>query len=79
VNVTHQLSDSLGLSVFVVVFAAARSGTLEERELLGRSVAASLTAGAVMLAFALVLVLALIVRPGTTTKAAQIPDPFKST
>ena len=64
VNVAHQLGGSLGLAVLVVVFAAAGSGVLDARELLAQRIATSLTAGTVMLAFALALVFALIVRPG---------------
>jgi len=63
VNVAHQLGGSLGLSILVVVFSAAGSGTLGARELLAHRIASSFTAGAGMLALALVLVFALIVRP----------------
>ena len=64
VNVAHQLGSSLGLAVLVVVFASAHSSVLDARELLAHRISTSLTAGTVMLAFALALVLALIVRPG---------------
>src|SRR5438034_1293393 len=63
VNVTHQLGGSLGLSILVVVFAAAASGPVDAPELLAQRIAAALTAGTVMLALAVVVVVALIVRP----------------
>ncbi|MCW3477969.1 MFS transporter [Neisseriaceae bacterium JH1-16] len=63
VNVAHQLGGSLGLSMLVVVFSAAGSGTLGTRELLAQRIASALTAGAGMLALVLLLVFALIVRP----------------
>jgi len=47
-----------------VVFAAAGSGVLDARALLARRISTSLTAGTVMLAFALAPVFALIVRSG---------------
>lgn len=62
VNVAHQLGGSLGLSILVVVFAAAGSGTFDAKELLAQRVAAAFTAGTVMLALALVVVFALILR-----------------
>ena len=62
VNVAHQLGGSLGLSVLVVVFAAAGSGTLDAKELLTQRVAAAFTAGTIMLALALVVVFVLILR-----------------
>jgi predicted MFS family arabinose efflux permease len=68
VNVAHQLGGSLGLAVLVVVFAAAGSDLISARELLAHRIAASLTAGAAMLALALVLVFVLIVRPGKSAK-----------
>jgi hypothetical protein len=73
VNVAHQLGGSFGLGVLVVVFASAGSGIVDARELLAHRVATSLIGGTTMLALALVLVLALIVRPATRqlgTKAA---------
>jgi hypothetical protein len=54
VNVAHQLGT---------VFAAAGSAALGPRDLLAHRVAASLTVGTGMLELALVLVVALIVRP----------------
>lgn len=66
INVAHQLGSSLGLSILVVVFAAAGSGIVDTGELLAYRIAASLTMGSVMLAIALALVFVLIVRPGRT-------------
>jgi len=63
VNVAHQLGGSVGLAVLVVVFAATGSGVLDAQELLAHHVAASFTAGTAMLALALAVVVALIVRP----------------
>lgn len=62
VNVAHQLGGSLGLSILVVVFAAAGSSTLDAKELLAQRVAAAFAAGTVMLALALVVVFALVLR-----------------
>lgn len=69
VNVAHQLGGSLGLGVLVVVFAAVGSDVLDARELLAQRIVTVLTAGAVMLAFALALVFVLIVRPGEVVKS----------
>jgi MFS family permease len=63
VNVAHQLGGSLGLGVLVVVFAAAGSDALGVRELLAQRVGASLMVSTLMLAGALVIVCAAIVRP----------------
>ncbi|TIS54225.1 MFS transporter [Mesorhizobium sp.] len=63
VNVAHQLGGSLGLAILVVVFAAARTGAIEGRELLAHQIATAITGGGVMLVLALVLVFTLIVRP----------------
>jgi EmrB/QacA subfamily drug resistance transporter len=71
VNVAQQLGGSLGLGVLVAVFAAAGSATLDARDLLADRVSTALTAGAVMLALALAVVVALIVRPRT---AADVVD-----
>lgn len=60
VNVAHLLGGSLGLSILVVVFVAAGSGTSDAKELLAQRVAAAFTAGTVMLA--LVVVFAFILR-----------------
>jgi drug/metabolite transporter (DMT)-like permease len=59
VNVAHQLGGSLGLGILVTVFAAAGDG-------LAHRVSTALTVGTGMLALALVLVVALIVRPNAT-------------
>ena len=68
VNVAHQLGGTLGLGILVTVFASAapHSGHVAG---LAHGVSASLTAGAVMLALALGIVLA-VVRP-----RAQPPAP----
>jgi EmrB/QacA subfamily drug resistance transporter len=69
VNVTHQLGGSLGLSMLVVVFAAAGHSSVSARDYMAHRVAAALTAGAVLLAFALVVVLLCIVlRPAAGPK-----------
>jgi hypothetical protein len=65
INVAHQLGGSLGLGVLVTVFAAAHAGGLSADDLLAHQVSVALTVGSAMLVLALVLVLALIVRPGT--------------
>lgn len=64
VNVAHQLGGSLGLGILVTVFAAAGSRGLPGNALLAHRVSAALTAGSVMLALALVVVVTLVVRPG---------------
>jgi hypothetical protein len=66
VNVAHQLGGSLGLGILVTVFAAAGGGVAHR-------VGTVLTAGTGMLALALVLVVALIVRPGVPRRAATVP------
>jgi len=61
-NVAHQIGGSFGLAVLVGVFAAADAGgALQGDALLAHRIAASLTAGAVLLALALLIALA--VRP----------------
>lgn len=55
VNVAHQLGLSLGLSVSVVAFTAASAGSTASGGGLAEGVSAALTAGAVMLALALVV------------------------
>ncbi len=74
VNVAHQLGGSLGLGILVTVFAAAGSATLAAPEFLSVRVAASLTAGTVMLGFALVIVIMLIVRSGTVRGDQDLPE-----
>ncbi|QKK32275.1 MFS transporter [Rhizobium indicum] len=61
VNVAHQLGNSLGLAILVAVTAFGTSG-LEGIPLLAHRVTMALTSSAAMMALALVLVLALIVR-----------------
>ena len=63
VNVAHQLGGSFGLGILVAVFAAAGSTTQDANAALAHRVGVALTAGSVMLALALILVLLLIVRP----------------
>ena len=70
VNVAHQLGGSLGLGILVTVFAAAGASGLDARGVLAHRVATALTAGTAMLALALVVVVALIVRPGPATRRA---------
>ena len=68
VNVAHQLGGTLGLGLLVVVFAAAGGHATDARIALAHQIAASLTASAVLLAGALVVVLGLIVwRPAPTS------------
>jgi hypothetical protein len=62
VNVAHQLGGSLGLGILVTVAAGAGSETLGANDLLADRVGAALTGSTVMLALALAVVLALIVR-----------------
>jgi MFS family permease len=62
VNVAHQLGGSLGLSVLVVVFAAATSVGADPRSQLAHRVATALSAGTGLLALALIIVIAFIPR-----------------
>jgi sugar phosphate permease len=71
VNVAHQLGGSLGLGILVTVFAAVNPGNLDAQHVLAHRVAVALTAGTVMLAPALVLVLTLIVRGHKTAGTAE--------
>ena len=66
-NVAHQIGGSLGLAVLVAVFAATGSTTLHGGALLAHRISASLTVGAVLLALALLVALA--VRPRSTRRA----------
>jgi sugar phosphate permease len=70
VNVAHQLGGSLGLGVLVTVFAAAGSGAVGAEALLAHRISAALTAGTSMLALALIIVFALIVRPARLANPA---------
>jgi EmrB/QacA subfamily drug resistance transporter len=72
VNVAHQLGGSLGLGILVTVFAAAGSSTLTGSALLAHQVSAALTVGAGLLAIALIVVLALIVRPRRTAEGNRV-------
>jgi EmrB/QacA subfamily drug resistance transporter len=64
VNVAHQIGGSIGLAVLVTIFASARTGRVTGRALFAHQASVALTAGAVMLAVALTLVIALIVCGG---------------
>lgn len=70
VGVAHQLGGALGLAVMVVVFASVDPLPVTVRAELAHRIAMALSAGAVMLALALVLVFALIVRPSQAAKQA---------
>lgn len=61
VNVTHQLGGSLGLAMLVVVFAAADGGGTAAHADMAHRIAAALSAGAALLALALLVVLLCIV------------------
>jgi hypothetical protein len=64
-------SRLLGHGPLVTVFAAAGSRALDARDLLAHRVATALTAGTVMLALALAVVVAMIVAP---REAADVAD-----
>jgi EmrB/QacA subfamily drug resistance transporter len=68
-NVAHQIGGSLGLAVLVAVFAAADSAGLDGPALLAHRISASLTAGAAMLALALVV--SVVVRPSRGVHGAR--------
>jgi EmrB/QacA subfamily drug resistance transporter len=68
VNVFHQIGGSLGLGILVTVFAAAGSAGLDGRDLLAHQIGAALAGGAVLLALAFVVVLALVVRPAAAAQ-----------
>jgi sugar phosphate permease len=75
VNVAHQLGGSLGLAIMVTVFAAVGLGAIEGQELLAHRIGGALTAGTVMLALALAVVVTWLVRPGSRGPAgARVPD-----
>jgi len=79
-NVAHQIGGSLGLAVLVVVFAAADAGgALSGGALLAHRIAAALTAGAVLLALALIVSLAVRPRRAATTDSANAPVPAATT
>jgi predicted MFS family arabinose efflux permease len=71
VNVAHQLGGSLGLGLLVTVFAAAGSTGLDGLDLLAHQIGSALTAGAVLLGLAFVVVTALIVRPGAGNRRME--------
>jgi EmrB/QacA subfamily drug resistance transporter len=80
VNAAHQLGGSVGLGILVTVFAAAGSvTTLDAPHLLAHRVSTALTAGTVMLALALVVVLALIVLPRQLAARRSAHDASSST
>lgn len=64
VNTAHQLGSALGLGILVAVSAAAVDDRVAASAQLLARVTTALTGGSVMLAVALVVVLALIARPG---------------
>lgn len=63
VNVAHQLGGTLGLSILVVVFAAARSTAGEAANGLAHQISVALTGSTVMLGLALLVTLIFLVRP----------------
>lgn len=67
VNVAHQLGGSLGLGVLVVVFASANNAAVDATAVLAHRIATAFGAIALMLGLALLVVLALIVRPPRTS------------
>lgn len=72
VNVAHQLGGTLGLSLLVVVFAAASGhggAAGDARAELAHRIAASLTASSVLLALAFAVVIGFILRPQKTSCA----------
>jgi EmrB/QacA subfamily drug resistance transporter len=75
VNVAHQLGASLGLSILVTAFAAAGGAALDGRAMLAHQISAAMTLGTAMLALALVVVLAVIVRPRRTAELVKARMP----
>lgn len=71
VNVAHQTGNSLGLAVLIAIAQIGSAG-LGGRELLAHRVATSLTSAAAMLAIALLLVFALIVRPRKVVEEPKV-------
>lgn len=63
VNVVHQLGNSLGLAILVAIAVYGTAG-LDGADLLAHRVETALTGSSTMLALALVLVVAFILRPG---------------
>ena len=72
-NVAHQLGGSLGLGILVAVFAAADTDALNDGALLAHRISAALAGGTVMLALALVVVVAVIVRPARAGRSFPAP------
>jgi hypothetical protein len=75
VNVAHQLGGSLGLGILVTVYASADATGLGANGLIAHRVSTALTVGIGMLLLALVLVVALIVRPprrGAQSRSAAL-------
>jgi len=70
-TVADQLGGSLGLGILIAVAAAADSPALKGSDLLAHRIAASLTTGTAMLALAVALVVALVVRPRASAVAAH--------
>lgn len=73
VGVAHQLGGALGLAIMVVVFAAGAPAVIAEHALLAHRIGTALSAGAVMLTIALLIVLATIVR-GSSIKPRVTND-----
>ena len=71
VNVAHQLGNSLGLSILVVVFAFGGSVEPSATAALAQHIARALTGSAIMLGGALALVILFIVRPHRQDYPAQ--------
>jgi len=70
VNVAHMAGASLGLAILVVVASFANHGSADAKALLAHQVNAALTAGTVMLVFAVGVVLVCIGRTGRPSKEA---------
>jgi len=76
VNAAHQLGGSLGLALLVVVYASASAPAVDARAEMSHRIAMALSAGAVLLAVALLVVLVCIVRrpvpaPGAASSISQ--------
>ncbi len=68
VNVAHQLGASLGLSILVVIFAAASTPLLQGKELLAHQLSSSFEGCLVMLVLAVLVVLTLNIWPNLSSK-----------
>jgi sugar phosphate permease len=71
VNVAHQFGGTLGLGLLVVVFAASGGHSVVPHAELAHQIAASLTASAILLGAALLIVLWLVVRSPAQLKCAS--------